>query len=100
PSREYEVGESLTLPALIADHHVGLLRPLEVEVRVAVPREADATMDLDVLAGDEDGGLAHVALRHGNGRLAPRVVDVRRPRRVVRPDSRELDALQHVDGLV
>ena len=41
-------------------------------------------MDLDVLGRDEDGGLADEALGHRGGVLTSRIVDVGRPRRVVR----------------
>src|SRR5262249_26837926 len=56
--------------------------------------------DLDVLAGDEHGGVADVALRHRDGGFAGRFIHVRRPGRVMRTHTRELDAVQHVDGLV
>src|SRR3979411_1115999 len=94
------MSESLTLQALVSRHPVVLLGPLVEEVGVAVPREPDPTVDLDVLTGDEHGGLTDEALAHRRGLLAPRVVDVRRPRRVVSADARELESLQHVDGLV
>ena len=47
---QHHVGEALALPALVAEQQVVLLGPAVVEVGVAVPREADAAVDLDALA--------------------------------------------------
>src|SRR4051794_40174980 len=88
---EHEVGQPAALPALVAEQQVGLLRLAVVEMRVAVPREADATVDLDALAGDVVGRFARVRLGHGR-RLRPhRLLGVGCPCCVLRADTRELE---------
>src|SRR5262249_23770790 len=88
---EHEVGEAAYLPALVAQHRIVHLGPLVIEVRVAVPREADAPVDLDVLARDEHGRLGDEPLRHRRRAPTALVVDIGRPRRVVRPHPRQLE---------
>src|SRR6202022_2240383 len=89
-----------TVVTLIPEHQVVLLGPLVEEVGVALPREAHTTVDLEVLPGEEHGRLTNEALAHGSGSVTRRVVDIRGPGRVVRTDARQLQPVQHVDGLV
>src|SRR4026209_1730713 len=80
------------------------LGALEVEVEIVLPGEADAAVDLDRVAADLAGRLAHVRLA---GRRGPRRVvraGGQRPRRVVDRGMRVLDLHQHLraamtDGL-
>src|SRR5207249_5611321 len=43
------LGEQLAVVCGVAQEELGRLGPLEVQVGVVLPREADATVDLDVL---------------------------------------------------
>src|SRR4051794_20870507 len=59
-----QVGDAAALPSLPAEQQVVGFGALVVEMRVAVPGEADATVDLDRVTGDMDGRFAHPCLRH------------------------------------
>ena len=76
------------------------LGALEVQVRVVLPREADATVDLDVLGRGVEVRVGAVRLRQRGDHRQLVVVLGRGPRRVVRGRLRRLDLEQHVGALV
>ena len=75
-------------------------RPLEVEVQVVLPREADATVHLDRLAAHLARGVADVRFRHRRRQLRILGLRVERPRRVVHGGVRVLHLEQHLRALV
>src|SRR5690242_497944 len=77
------LSEQLAVIRRVAEVDLGALRALEVEVRGVLPREADATVDLDVLGGRVEVRLRAVRLRQcgHHGQLV--VVLGGGPRRVV-----------------
>ena len=76
------------------------LGPLEVEVQVVLPGEADAAVHLDRLAADLARGIADVGLGDGGGDGRVLRARVERPRRVVDGGVRVLDLQQHLGALV
>src|SRR5262245_41217569 len=46
-----QLRHQLAIPGGVAEGHFRALRALEVEMHVVLPREADAAVDLDALAG-------------------------------------------------
>src|SRR3954453_15183086 len=57
------LGEQLAVVARVAEQQLGALGPLEVQVGRVLPREPDATVDLDVLGGGVEVGVGAVGLR-------------------------------------
>src|SRR5438045_5900395 len=66
-SQPDQLRDDLAVPGGVAEGDLGALRALEVDVHVVLPREADATMDLDALAGGVAIGVGTVGLRHRGG---------------------------------
>src|SRR5580765_4163621 len=99
-SEPYQLRDDLAVPGGVAERHLGALRALEVDVHVVLPREADAAVDLDALAGGVTVGVGAVGLRHcgRERRLGDVVRD--RPRGVVRRRLRALDLDEHVGAFV
>ena len=64
--------EQLAVVRGIAEEELGRLRPLEVEVRGVLPREADAAVDLDVLGRRVEVRLGAVRLGQRRDRRATR----------------------------
>src|SRR5690242_16447503 len=56
------LGEQLAVVRRVTEEQLGRLRPLEVEVRGVLPREADAAVDLDVLGSSVEVRLGAVRL--------------------------------------
>src|SRR5262245_47670382 len=66
-SQPYQLRDELAVPGGVAEGHLGALGTLEVDVHVVLPREADAAVDLDALAGGVPVGVRDVGLGHGRG---------------------------------
>src|SRR5262245_19730263 len=86
-----ELRDDLAVPRRVAEGDLGALRALEADVHVVLPREADAAVDLDALAGGVTVRVGAVRLRHRSRerRLGHVVRD--RPRGIVRRRLRALD---------
>src|SRR2546421_9939868 len=84
----------------VAEQDLRALRPLEVQVGVVLPGEADAAVDLDVLGGGVEVRVGAVRLGEARDDRELLVVLGCRPRRVVRRRLRRLDLEQHVGALV
>ncbi len=56
------LGQQLPVVGRVAKQQLGTLGPLEVQVGGVLPREANATVDLDVLSGGVEVGLGAVRL--------------------------------------
>src|SRR6266540_2531147 len=54
--------EQLAVVRGVAEEDLGALGPLEIQVRVVLPREADAAVDLDVLGGGVEVRVGAVGL--------------------------------------
>src|SRR5438067_6219095 len=94
------LGEELPVVRRVAEEELGGLGPLEVEVGVVLPREADAAMDLDVLGGGVEVGVRAVRLGQA-GHCGELVVQLSGgPARVVGGRLGRLDLEQHVGALV
>src|SRR5436305_9510612 len=100
PSDTYALGEQLPVVGGVAEQDLGALRPLEVQVGVVLPGEADAAVDLDVLGGGVEVRVGAVRLGEARDDRELLVVLGCRPRRVVRRRLRRLDLEQHVGALV
>src|SRR5262249_20684577 len=88
--------EQFAVVRRVAEEDLRALRALEVEVRVVLPREADAAVDLDVLGRGVEVRLRAVRLREGRNDRKLVVVLRCGPRRVVRGGLARLDLEQHV----
>src|SRR5437763_873367 len=84
----------------IAEQDLRALRPLEVEVGVVLPGEADAAVDLDVLGGGVEVRVGAVRLGEARDDRQLLVVLGCCPGRVVRRRLRRLDLEQHGGALV
>src|ERR1700730_701218 len=84
----------------VAEQDLRALRPLEVEVGVVLPGEAEAAVDLDVLGGGVEVRVGAVRLGEARHNRELLVVLGGGPRRVVRPRLRRLNLEQHVRALV
>src|SRR5262245_23836845 len=84
----------------VAEGELRPLRPLEVEVEVVLPREADAAMELDARGGYLAVRVGDVGLGHADGERPLGRALVHGPRRVVRDGLAVLDVHQHVGRLV
>ena len=84
----------------VAQEQLRALGALEVQVRVVLPREADATVDLNVLRGavEERLGAEGFGERRGDGQLVIELLSG--PGGVVRGGLGRLDVEQHVGALV
>ena len=71
--------EQLAVVRRVAEEDLRRLRPLEVQVRGVLPREADATVDLDVLGGRVEVRLGAVRLRRARRPRGARRCPRRRP---------------------
>src|SRR5436190_17223073 len=100
PSDTYALGEQLPVVGGVAEEDLRALRPLEVQVSVVLPGEADAAVDLDVLGGGVEVRVGAVRLGEARDDRELLVVLGCRPRRVVRRRLRRLDLEQHVGALV
>src|SRR4051812_38667351 len=77
------LGEQLAVVRGVAEQDLRALGALEVQVRVVLPREADATVDLDVLRGGVEVRVRAVGLGERRHHRQLVVVLGRGPRRVV-----------------
>src|SRR5262249_54268928 len=89
-SESDQLRDDLAVPGGVAERHLGALRALEVDVHVVLPREADAAVDLNALAGGMAVRVGAVGLRHRGGERCLGDVVRDRPRRVVRRRLRAL----------
>src|SRR5215813_1041642 len=76
------------------------LRPLEVEMEVVLPGEADAAVHLDGVPRDVARRLAHVGLADRGGHGGVLRAGIERPRRVVDGGMRLLGGHEHVGAAV
>ena len=77
-----------------------LLHPLEEEVGVVGPREPDAAVQLDVVAGHPHAGVGRVAGGHGGGLGPLGGLGVRGPGGELEAGAGHLDLLEHLDQAV
>src|SRR5215471_17040429 len=61
-----QLGHALAMPRGVAERELGSLGPLEVQVEVVLPGEADAAVELDARAGDAPVRIRHVGLGHAH----------------------------------
>src|SRR5687767_5781539 len=94
------LGEQLAVVGRVAEEDLGALGPLEVQVGIVLPGEADPAVDLDVLRRGVEVGLGAVRLGQGGDDRELVVVLRRRPAGVVRRRLRRLDLEEHVGALV
>src|SRR5690242_21927969 len=64
-----QLRDDLAVPRRVAERDLGALRALEVDVHVVLPREADATVDLDPFARGMAVRVGAVGLRHRGGEI-------------------------------
>src|SRR5437588_9592412 len=95
-----ELRQQLPVVGGVAEQDLGALRPLEVEVSVVLPGEANAAVDLDVLGSGMEVRVGAVRLGEARDHWELLVVLGCRPRRVVRRRLGRLDLEQHVGALV
>ena len=84
----------------VAQEQLRTLRALEVQVRVVLPGEADAAVDLDVLGRAVEVRLGTERLGEARGDRQFVVTFLGRPGGVVRGRLRRLDVQEHVGALV
>ena len=84
----------------VAEVDLGGLRAAEVQVRVVLPREPDAAVDLDVLGGGVEVRVRAVRLRERRGERQLVGILGGGPAGVVRGRARHLDLHEHVRALV
>src|SRR6476469_8268565 len=94
------LGEELAVVRGVTEQDLRALRTLEVQVRIVLPGEADAAVDLDVLGRGVEVRVRAVGLGERGHHRQLVVVLGRRPRRVVRRRLRRLDLEEHVGALV
>src|SRR5438132_1086455 len=92
--------DELPVVRRVAEVDLRRLRTAEVQVRVVLPREADAAVDLDVLGGAVEVRVRAVRLGERRGQRQLLGVLGRRPAGVVRGRTRHLDLHEHVRALV
>src|SRR4051795_5145841 len=90
------LGKQLAVVGRIPQVDLGALRALEVQVRRVLPREADATVDLNVLGGRVEVRFRAVRLGERRHRRQLVVHLGRAPRAVVRRALGRLDLEEHV----
>src|SRR5437764_9059639 len=77
------LGDELSMVGCIAERHLRRLGALEIEMHVVLPRETDAAVHLDAVAGDLAIRVGHISLGHRRGERSVRGVRVDRPRGVI-----------------
>src|SRR5207253_6107300 len=94
------LGQQLAVVGRVPEQELARLGPLEIQVGVVLPGEADAAVDLDVLGGGVEVGVRAVGLGQGgdDGQLV--AVLGRSPTGVVGGRLGRLDLEQHVGALV
>ena len=84
----------------VAKGEFGVLGALEIQVHVVLPREADAAVHLDALAGGVAIGVAAIRLGHGYGQGRLGHVFIHGPGRIVGGGFGRLHLQHHLGALV
>src|SRR5262249_36600425 len=92
--------DELSMEFRVAVERLQGLRPLEIEMEVVFPGEADAAVDLDGVPRDVARRLTHVGLADRGGHRGVLRAGVERPRRVVDRGMRVLGCHEHVGAAV
>src|SRR5262245_49317212 len=94
------VEHALAVELGVAPERLVVLRPLEEEVQVELPGEADPAVHLDRVAADLARRLGDERLRDRGGDVAVLGLGVERPGRVVGRRVRVLDLVEHLGAHV
>src|SRR5882724_13061687 len=95
-----QLGHALAMPRGVAEREFGALGPLEVQVEVVLPGEADAAVELYPGAGHPAISVRDIGFGHAHGQRPFGHTFVHGPRRVVRDGLAVLDIHEHVGGFV
>src|ERR1700691_2564777 len=95
-----ELRQQFAVVGRVAQEELRPLGALEVEVRVVLPREADAAVDLDVLRRAVEVGLGAEGLGEARGDRQLLVALLGGPGSVVRSGLGRLDVEEHIRALV
>src|SRR6266568_7026119 len=95
-----QLGHALAMPRGVAEREFGALGPLEVQVEIVLPGEADAAVELYARAGHPAISVGDIGLGHAHGQRTLGHAFVPGPRRVVGDGLAVLDIHEHVGRLV